>query len=83
MRLNLSAFGREPVTPQQQLFSMGLASIALFLSLSQSFTLVKAPSARPKAPAARKMATTYMVVKRRQDAPADRSPFHATERVLR
>ena len=83
MSRNLFAGGRDPVTPQQQLFAMGLASIALFLSLSQSFTLVKSPSARPKAPAARKMAKTYMVVKRRQDVPADRSPFHTTERVLR
>ena len=66
----------------KQVLSVLVAGVSLFLTLSQSFTLVEAPSARPKSPSTRRVVKAYLVAKRRQDVPGDRSPFHPTERVL-
>lgn len=82
MRREFLAISGFSVMSQQRLLTGTVVGMALFLGLSQSFTLVKAPSARPKSSTTRRLAKAYLVEKRRQDVPGDRSPFHPVERVL-
>lgn len=63
--------------------SLLVASMAVFLSASQTYTAVKAPSAKPVTPAARRLARTHPLAERRRQELGDRSPFHPVERVVR
>lgn len=69
---------------QKPLLTVVLAALALFLGMTEPFTQLKAPSARPKPAAARKLAKAYPLADRKyNNAMGKRSPFHPAERVIR